>query len=98
MRTAAFLPGVALFLACCGTGAAGAQDSSALPPGAGKEIVQHNCADCHALDVITSKRQSAAEWHTTVERMANYGISLSQGDIDMLTDYLSTNFGLTPAK
>src|SRR5258708_30658905 len=66
-----------------------------LPTGRGKAIVQRNCAGCHALKVITSKRASKEQWSTLVDQMVSRGADVSDDEIDILVEYLAENFGAT---
>src|ERR1700761_4370962 len=79
-------------------GTASAQDVSSLPDGPAKVMLLKYCSDCHMIDVVTGKRQNAADWKSTVARMAGYGIDMSVEEIAQLTDYLTETQGLTPAK
>ena len=56
------------------------------------------CADCHMIDVVTGKRQNAADWKSTVTRMSGYGLDMSVEEVEQLTDYLTETQGLAPAK
>ena len=50
------------------------------------------------IDVVIGKRQNAADWKSTVTRMAGYGLDMSVEEIEQLTDYLTETQGLTPVK
>lgn len=69
------------------------RDSSLLPPGAGKPIVQRACAGCHGLNVVTSESGSAAHWTQVVNQMIGRGANLSDPEIDTVVKYLSSHFG-----
>ena len=71
--------------------AANAQQT--LPPGPGKQIVQQQCAGCHAVRVVTAKRASKQQWSALVDQMITRGANLEDEDIDTVVDYLSRNFG-----
>lgn len=79
------------------TGAARA-DESQLPDDPAKDMLLKNCVDCHNIDVVTGKRQNSADWKGTIARMAGYGINMSPGEIDQLTDYLARVQGLTSSR
>jgi competence ComEA-like helix-hairpin-helix protein len=64
-----------------------AADASGLPPGKAKAIVEHECAGCHALKVVTSKRASREQWSVLVDQMISRGA-------DVPDEYLSKNFGV----
>jgi hypothetical protein len=78
--------------------AARAQDVSGLPDGPAKDMLLKYCSDCHMIDVVTGKRQNAADWKGTVTRMAGYGLDMTVEEIEQLTDYLTETQGLSPAK
>jgi mono/diheme cytochrome c family protein len=72
-----------------------------LPPGKGKAIVQRDCAGCHALKVITSKRATREQWSALVDQMVSRGADVPDEEIEIVVDYLNKNFGTTnkaPAK
>jgi len=68
--------------------------SPALPPGAGKPIVERMCSSCHALKVVTSKRASPEQWAQLVDQMVSRGAEGTDDEIETVVDYLSKNFGL----
>src|ERR1700726_4144555 len=75
------------------TSAASAQN---LPPGDGQDIVQHQCAGCHALKVVTSKKASKQQWATIVDQMVSRGADVEDDDIEIVVQYLAKNFGPAP--
>jgi len=74
-------------------------DAQSLPEGTGRAEFQHICSACHGLDTVTSQRMSRAEWAGVVNDMVSRGAQGTQGDLDNVVTYLSTNFGkgITPA-
>jgi competence ComEA-like helix-hairpin-helix protein len=70
-----------------------AANETALPPGKGQEIVQHQCVGCHALKVVTSKRASKEQWSALVDQMVSRGADIPDEDIETVVRYLSENFG-----
>lgn len=68
--------------------------SSALPPGAGKPIVERMCSSCHALKVVTSKRASPQQWGQLVDQMVSRGAEGTDEEIETVVEYLSKNFSL----
>jgi competence protein ComEA len=68
---------------------------AALPPGAGKSIVQEKCASCHVLKVVTSKRASKQEWSRLVDQMISRGADVDDDDVPTVVAYLSKNFGIS---
>ena len=68
-------------------------DSAAMPDGAGKAIVQKQCAVCHALTVVTTKHASRKEWEQVVNQMVSRGADLTDDEIDTVLEYLTKNYG-----
>jgi cytochrome c5 len=64
-----------------------------MPDGAGKAIVQKQCAVCHAVTVVTAKHASRSEWEQVVNQMVSRGADLSDDDIDTVLEYLTKNYG-----
>ena len=69
-------------------------NSSALPPGEGKPIVERMCGSCHALKVVTSKRASPEQWAQLVDQMVSRGAEGTDEEIETVVEYLSKKFGL----
>ncbi len=67
--------------------------SAAMPDGAGKDIVQKQCAVCHALTVVTAKHASRKEWEQVVNQMVSRGADLTDDEIDTVLEYLTKNYG-----
>src|ERR1700682_5180631 len=76
---------------------AASANSAALPPGKGKAIVQRTCISCHALKVVTAQRASKEQWSVLVDQMISRGADLNDDEIEIVVDYLATNFGVTKA-
>jgi competence ComEA-like helix-hairpin-helix protein len=72
-----------------------AANEQGLPAGKGQEIVQRNCAGCHVLKVVTSKRASKQQWSALVDQMISRGAEVPDEEIETVVDYLATNFGAT---
>jgi mono/diheme cytochrome c family protein len=64
-----------------------------MPDGAGKEVVQKQCAVCHALTVVTAKHASRKEWEQVVNQMVSRGADLTDDEIDTVLEYLTKNYG-----
>ncbi len=73
-------------------GAAAAQSQNALPEGNGKAIVEEKCSMCHELERVTGSRFTRADWQTTMNRMKDYGVELTDDEWTVVTDYLATNY------
>jgi glucose dehydrogenase/cytochrome c5 len=75
------------------TTAAPAAGGAAMPDGAGKAIVQKQCAVCHGLTVVTAKHASRKEWEQVVNQMVSRGADLTDDEIDTVLEYLTKNYG-----
>lgn len=64
-----------------------------LPPGAGRRIVQRDCALCHGVETITRSHLSRSAWGATVRDMMNRGAPVTAADYETVIDYLTHNFG-----
>jgi mono/diheme cytochrome c family protein len=89
---------VALMLAALLIATAASADEFAikLKAGAGKDLVEGNCASCHSLDyiVMNSPFLDRAKWDATVKKMAGpFGAPIEQSDIPAIVDYLAANYG-----
>ncbi len=69
--------------------------ATTLPPGKGKAIVERTCVACHAIKVVTSKKASKEQWSTIVDQMLSKGADLNDDEVEIVVDYLSTNFAST---
>jgi len=68
--------------------------TSQLPEGNGREILQSSCVSCHGTAVITRKRADRAEWERILRRhTAEARVTIPAAQVDVLVNYLSTNFG-----
>jgi glucose dehydrogenase/cytochrome c5 len=70
-----------------------AAGGAAMPDGAGKAIVQKQCAVCHGLTVVTAKHASRKEWEQVVNQMVSRGADLTDDEIDTVLEYLTKNYG-----
>src|SRR5580704_7331348 len=66
-----------------------------LPDGPGKDIVIKKCIRCHDVRQTTIRPGSGSpdEWEQVVERMMSRGADLSDDEIDLVVQYLATNYG-----
>ena len=88
------LVGISLFFA---SGGARAQ-STELPEGPGKAIVQQSCTTCHGSELITAQRRSADGWDEVVNRMLANGATLTDDEHKAVVAYLATHVGTVPAQ
>lgn len=66
---------------------------SLLPEGRGKELVASACVQCHTLNIVTSMRESAADWEKTVDEMISRGAQITTDETKLIAGYLAENFG-----
>ena len=66
-----------------------------LPDGEGKKILEKSCTTCHDLTEITKLRgfYTRAQWRDVVVTMKEYGATVDDKQVDVLTDYLAANLG-----
>lgn len=76
-----------------GLSAAGASAAQDLPPGAGREVVQTACTQCHGSDVIAAQGHTEEEWKEVLARMIGNGASLDDNQFVTVLNYLSTALG-----
>ena len=101
-----FLSVGAVFLFClaavtaqapAGRGGGRGFDQVTLPNGAGKELVQSACSECHGLgQVANSGGYDHQGWQLTVERMVTDGAKVPPSQIPVVVDYLVTAFPEQP--
>lgn len=70
---------------------------SDLPDGPGKDVTQRMCSQCHSLSVVTGQRMSKEHWAVQVDDMVSRGAKGTDEEIKLVVQYLSTNYGNTPA-
>jgi virginiamycin B lyase len=59
-----------------------------LPEGAGRELVEANCSQCHGLDLITSSRNTEEGWRQVSISM----VDLPESQLDTIVAYLGARF------
>lgn len=77
-----------------GPAIASSQPPSLLPDGDGKALVERICAQCHSLDTVVRSRRTRPQWAAEIDKMIAKGAKLSDEDIDVVADYLATQFGV----
>ena len=83
---------VVVFLA----GSAEAQETVALKPGAGRDVVETYCITCHSLDYLPMNAPflDRQGWETEVNKMVKaFGAPIEPTDTKIIVDYLVTNYG-----
>jgi mono/diheme cytochrome c family protein len=66
---------------------------AACSPQSGEELVEENCTGCHTATVIAVSSKTAHEWFNTVHRMKQLGADVSDREVDVIVEYLATNYG-----
>jgi len=90
--------------ACAGLAAAVVSSSTApraaapgdeLPDAPAKKVLLRACTMCHDLDEVTKFKgyYTRAQWKDIVVTMREYGASLADGEVDVLSDYLADALG-----
>jgi competence protein ComEA len=69
-----------------------------LPDGPGKDVVVKACTSCHDTDNFTSKKHTKAEWKGVVDTMVAYGAEISDEQSEIITTYLTKNYGKADLK
>jgi hypothetical protein len=66
-----------------------------LPDGEGKKILQASCTACHDLTEVTKFKgyYTRDDWRDIVTTMIAYGAKVKPGDVEVLVDYLDQNLG-----
>ena len=77
------------------TFSASAQD---LPDGPGKAEVETQCSACHSLGRVMGHRDTLEGWTSIVDNMVGMGAMFTDGDKQLITDYLAKNFSDKPAE
>ena len=63
----------------------------------GQQIVESACTICHELDLVESERLSREDWGYIIQAMLVNGSDLSEREMPLVLDYLSTAFPARPA-
>lgn len=66
---------------------------SALPDGAGREMTQRVCGQCHSVGMFATQRHTQDEWNQVISRMMAKGMTASEDDLYEISDYLAENLG-----
>jgi hypothetical protein len=64
-----------------------------LPAGAGKQIADLSCAQCHSSDIVRQQRLQAKQWAAVVDKMIRWGAVVPEAHKAELIDYLAGDFG-----
>jgi mono/diheme cytochrome c family protein len=72
--------------------------TSSLPEGKGKAIVQRACAQCHAIGVVTGADHTPDDWGIVVRAMVHDGAKLAPYEQQTVIDYLAKSFPKTASQ
>ena len=64
-----------------------------LPDGEGKAVFERMCSNCHEIETVTSPRLTEERWANVVDDMIAYGAAGTDAEIEIVIDYLASNFG-----
>lgn len=67
----------------------------ALPDGAGRDILEHECLNCHELDALELFKgfYTQDRWRSLVLTMRENGAQVDDEQVDILAEYLALHFG-----
>jgi competence protein ComEA len=68
-----------------------------LPDGPGKVTVQRVCGNCHAAQIVMSRKASKEGWERIVGDMVEKGATGTDAEFDQVIAYLAKNFPEGPA-
>jgi competence ComEA-like helix-hairpin-helix protein len=69
------------------------QTAQSLPQGKGKAEFTRVCGQCHGVEVVIKNVASPDGWAAIVDDMVSKGAQGTEDDFELVTKYLSTNFG-----
>jgi len=90
------LPWIIATTACAmmAFGAVQNETSVELPPGEGNQILERACTTCHGLTQIAKDEGLAKDgWRKIVQDMVALGADIKTDQVNVLAEYLATNFG-----
>jgi cytochrome c5 len=64
-----------------------------LPEGDAKPVATEYCQMCHKLTNLTKAHKNLDDWKDTIHTMIERGASIPDDKVDVLAQYLATNFG-----
>jgi len=66
----------------------------AAPPGPGRDLLQRSCVSCHDISMVTGTRRAPGDWADIVSKMADRGAEVTPQEMQVIEEYLATNFSL----
>jgi hypothetical protein len=65
-----------------------------LPSGPNRDLVAHECAACHDLDMVIAGAGASREiWKGTIDEMVSYGARIEPEDQAKILDFLASALG-----
>ena len=71
--------------------------SNVLPEGAGREMTQRVCGQCHSVGMFATQRHTQDEWNQVISRMMAKGMTAPEDDLYEISDYLVEKLGKVEA-
>ncbi len=62
------------------------------PPGEGRDLVLHNCGNCHIVGAIVVVQFTEGQWQANQDSHRKRFTALSEEEFETIYDYLKTNF------
>src|SRR3954447_3349606 len=69
----------------------------AQPPTGAREAFQKVCGACHSLETVTSQRRTRPQWQESIASMIARGAKGTEEEFSLILDYLTIQYGPTPA-
>lgn len=67
-----------------------------LPAGAGLDVLNKRCINCHESDIISGQKLTLTGWTRSVDKMVRWGASVTPEERDVLQPYLAQHFAPRP--
>ena len=64
-------------------------DTNGAAASEGEELAKTKCTMCHTYDRIEQASKSSAEWESTIDRMVDHGLVVSDEERAAITEYLA---------
>lgn len=58
-----------------------------------KAFFEETCSQCHSIDIPKGERMSKDDWASTVNRMRNNGLGISDQEAAVIIEYLAVTYG-----
>jgi DMSO/TMAO reductase YedYZ molybdopterin-dependent catalytic subunit/mono/diheme cytochrome c family protein len=67
-------------------------DSEGALLGDGEDLANMNCQTCHSIGMAEGQRLTKPEWIKTIKKMSDYGLVLSESDVDKIAGFFASKF------